>query len=87
MRDALLIADVGRSGIRWSALSLTGLSVEKVERHGVEWWKEHQRSKAPFRWRILPYLIKKNLGYPSFWYGFVVAMVVLILLRAAVRRW
>jgi hypothetical protein len=86
LRDALLIADVRPSGVLWSSLSLTGLPVDEVEEHDVEWWKAHQASKAPFRWRLLPYLIKKNLGYPSFWYGFVVALVLLMLLRAAARR-
>ncbi|MEZ4739567.1 MAG: hypothetical protein R2818_09505 [Flavobacteriales bacterium] len=86
LRDALLIADVDTEGVTWSTLSLTGLPMEPVEKYDADWWKAKQGEVPPFRWKLLPYLVKKNLSYPSFWYGFVIALCPLLLV-GLVRRW
>jgi hypothetical protein len=86
LRDALLIADVDTHGVRWSTISLSGEPVAAVGSHDVAWWQERQGVEAPFRWRLLPYLIKKNLSYPAFWYGFMIALVLGFAMRAIRRR-
>ena len=78
LRDAVLVADVDPGGIRWSAMSLTGQEMAPVETYDAQWWSEHQGKGEEFHWRRIPYLIRKNLGYPAFWYGFGMAFILLI---------
>ena len=86
LRDALLQADITSSGIQWSLLSLTGEEVRPVELYDAEWWRDQQGKPETFHWRRIPYLVKKNVTSPSFWYG-AGAMVLLVLLALfSVRR-
>ncbi len=87
LRDALLMADVSVHGVQWSAISLTGRPVEKVETYDAAWWSKNQGAgEPPFNWRLLPYLVKKNLAYPSFWYGFALGVGLLLLAVMLLRR-
>ena len=86
-RDAILIADVSPTAIKWSAISLTGQQLEAPEKYDAEFWGVKRAKKEPFNWRLLPYLIKITVSDRAFWYGFGVAVLLLIGLRAALRRW
>lgn len=86
LQDALLIADVTPHGIEWAGLSLTGLPMEAVETYDAQWWKARQGVKEPFHWRRIPYLVRKNLSYPSFWYGCCTAGILALGLWWVLRR-
>lgn len=79
LRDAVLLADVGREGVIWTGLSLTGEPLEPVETYDAAWWKAHQGTPEEFHWRRTPYLIKKSITNVNFWYGFGTAMLVLLI--------
>lgn len=85
IQDALLIADVDPTGIRWSALSLSGSTMEPVETYDAAWWEARGTVKEEFHWRRMPYLIKKTVSYPVFWYGFGVAGLCVVLFRLLLR--
>jgi hypothetical protein len=59
-----------------------------VERHSAAWWKE-QRSKGGkgFNWRLLPYLVTSVVTHRAFAWGAGVMLVLMLLLRALLRRW
>lgn len=90
LRDALLVADVGQDGVRWSAMSLTGQELEPVENYNAAWWREHQGKPEEFHWRRIPYLVKKAVLHPSFGYGVLAACacfgLVIFLLRRSRKR-
>ncbi len=86
LRDAVMIADVSETGLTWSAMSLTGQVMEPVAAYNADWWDAHRTLEPAFNWRLLPYLIRKNIGYPSFWYGAAAASVLLIVVGLLLRR-
>ena len=67
--DALLVVDVDPGSMRWSVLSLTGQPTRPVSEYGAAWWEREQGAPEEFEWRRIPYLIKKSLMRPEFWYG------------------
>lgn len=79
LRDALLLADVGPEGITWSLLSLTGEPVEAVSTYDAAWWESRQGKREPFNWRRVPYLVRKNLSSPVFWYGAATTAVLCVI--------
>lgn len=85
LRDALLIADVSPSAVQWSVMSLTGTPMLDVATYDAEWWASNKSVPDKFHWRRIPYLVRKNLGYPAFWYG-VATMVLLVMLLLVFRR-
>lgn len=86
LRDALLIADVAPGGLTWQLMSLTGEPVEPVATYDAAWWESKQGKREEFNWRRIPYLVKKNVTSTPFWYGAGAALVLLLLLRVALRR-
>ncbi|MCC6541159.1 MAG: metallophosphoesterase [Flavobacteriales bacterium] len=86
LRDALLQADVGPGGIQWSLLSLTGEPVQEVATYDAAWWEAHQGKRETFHWRRIPYLVRKNITSPVFWYGAATAGLVLFLIFGLIRR-
>ncbi|MBK6882586.1 MAG: metallophosphoesterase [Flavobacteriales bacterium] len=86
LRDALLIADVSPAGIEWSGLSLTGAALPEVWTMDADWWEAQRPRTDGFRWRLLPYLIRKNMGYPSFWYGVASMGLLSLLIGYLLRR-
>lgn len=85
-RDALLIADVYPDSVAWSALSLTGQRLESPETYDAAWWREHMGKPEPFNWRLLPYLIRKTLTRPEFWWGAALSLLLVLLVRRLLRR-
>lgn len=85
-RDALLIADVYPDSVAWSALSLTGQRLESPETYDAAWWREHMGKPQPFNWRLLPYLIRKTVTRPEFWWGAALSLVLVLLVRRLLRR-
>jgi hypothetical protein len=86
LRDAVLIAEVDGSSIRWSALSLTGAPVLSPEQYDADWWWSKRAVKEPFNWRLLPYLVLTTVGQATFWWGVLAGALLLMLLRWLVRR-
>lgn len=85
-RDALLIADVYPDSVAWSALSLTGQQLLAPEAYDAAWWRAHVGKPAPFNWRLLPYLIRKTVTRPEFWWGAALSLVFVLLVRQLLRR-
>lgn len=85
-RDALLIADLYPDSVKWSALSLTGQKLLAPEAYNAAWWRERAGKKAPFNWRLLPYLVKTTVLRKEFWWGVVGGVLVLVLIRRLYRR-
>lgn len=86
-RDALLSAVVTPGAIDWKLWSLTGEPVQPVASYDATWWESKQGKRESFHWRRTPYLIKKNLTSPVFWYGGVtVAMLCLLIVWLRRRR-
>ncbi len=83
-RDALLVADVDRDGVLWSALSLTGQPLLAPEAHDADWWRARVGRKPPVNWRLLPYRVKQALLRAEFWWGAAFALVLVFMLR---RLW
>ncbi|MBL7939092.1 MAG: hypothetical protein JNL43_07025 [Flavobacteriales bacterium] len=86
LRDALLVADVSPLAVEWSALSLTGMPMQDVTTYDAEWWASHKGVQETFHWRRIPYLVRKNLGYPAFWYGAATAILLMLLVFILWRR-
>ncbi len=85
-RDALLIADVYPDSVAWSALSLTGQRLEAPKTYDAAWWQEHMGKPQPFNWRLLPYLIRKTVTRPEFWWGAALSLLFVLLVRRLLRR-
>lgn len=86
-RDALLLADVGPTGIDWRTISLTGRPVERPEAYDAAFWARHKGTEEPFNWRMLPYLTRKTVFSRSFGIGLATGLLLLLLLRRIFRRW
>jgi len=86
LRDALLMADVGPDGVQWTLLSLTGEPVEPATTYDAAWWEGRQGKREPFKWRRTPYLIRKNVTSPVFWYGAATAVALFMLILWVIRR-
>ncbi len=86
-RDALLIADVFPDTVKWSSLSLTGQKLLAPEAYDAAWWRERVGKKAPFNWRLLPYLVKTTVLRREFWWGMLAAALLLWTGRRLYRRW
>lgn len=86
LRDALLMADVGPDGLTWLVLSLTGEPVEPASTYDAAWWESRQGKREPFNWRRTPYLVRKNVTSPVFWYGAATVLVVVVLVWGIRRR-
>lgn len=78
LRDAVLVADVSPSEVKWTLLSLTGEPVLPVETYDAGWWVASQGKDQGFNWRRMPYLVRKELTSATFWYGFGSALVVVL---------
>lgn len=85
-RDAVLVADVGPGGVRWSAVSLTGRPVEDPRLHDAAWWRQRMGRPEPFNWRLLPYLVKTTVTTVEFLSGLAAGILVTVLLVLLVRR-
>lgn len=85
-RDALLIADVFPDSVKWSAFSLTGQTLQAPQTYDAAWWREHAGRKPGFNWRLLPYQVKTTVLRKEFWWGALVGVVILGLVRRLYRR-
>lgn len=85
-RDALLIADVRPDSVHWSALSLTGQELLAPQAYDAAWWRAHARGSEPFNWRLLPYLARKTVSSPAFWWGAAFAVLFVFLARRLWQR-
>lgn len=85
-RDALLSAEVTPDTIDWKLWSLTGEPVQPVAAYDATWWESGQGKQESFHWRRTPYLIKKNLTSPVFWYGAATIAVLFLLIGWLCRR-
>jgi hypothetical protein len=86
-RDAILLAEVSAGTVKWTGISLTGQSLQKVEEYGADWWSKSIRKKEPFNIRLLPLYVRQTVLSSTFWYGILSALLFMLLLRAALRRW
>jgi hypothetical protein len=86
-RDALLIADVFTDTVKWSSFPLTGQKLLAPEAYDAAWWRERVGRKAPFNWRLLPYLVKTTVLRREFWWGMLAAALLLWTCRRLYRRW
>lgn len=86
-RDALLIADVGPEGVKWSAFSLTGQELLAPETYDAAWWRAQGGRGEAFNWRLLPYEAKKVLTHRAFWWGAAFAIVLVFMVRRLYHRW
>lgn len=86
LRDALLIAYVYPDTVKWSSLSLTGQKLLAPEAYDAAWWRAHIGQKEGFNWRLLPYLIKTTVLRAEFWWGALVALLLVWFVRRLVRR-
>ncbi|MBK9176727.1 MAG: hypothetical protein IPM46_10420 [Flavobacteriales bacterium] len=83
-RDALLIADVQQDTVKWSALSLTRQQLLAPEAYDAAWWRNHGGRGEGFKWRLLPYIVKKTMLNAAFWWGAAFALLLVFLVR---RMW
>lgn len=86
LRDALLIADVSPSGVRWKGMSLTGDTLLAVREYDAVWWRTRLGEADEFNWRLLPYLVKKTVLQPAFAYGLVAGVVLMLLVLFCLWR-
>lgn len=86
-RDALLLARKQGGRLSWSTISLTGQQLLPAEGYDAAYWEEHTGKAEPFNWRLVPYLIKRTLQRPEFWYGILVAALLGRAVRWLFRRW
>lgn len=86
LRDAMLIADVDATGLTWRLWSLTGEETFPVTTYDAAWWEARQSKVEPFNWRRVPYLVKKNLSSPVFWYGASAALLLALAFSFVWRR-
>lgn len=86
-RDAMLVADIGLEGVRWSMLPLTPLPPVDPTTLDAAFWTKHKRvGKESFNWRLLPYLVRKTVFHASFAWGSVAGAVIVLLLVRLFRR-
>ncbi|MBL7950695.1 MAG: metallophosphoesterase [Flavobacteriales bacterium] len=85
-RDALLIADVKQGVVQWTAMSLTGQELAAPETYDAAWWRLQQGTPETFNWRLMPYLVKKNLIHPAFSYGVISTVIVMLVIFLLRRR-
>lgn len=85
-RDALLIADVYPDSVRWSALSLTGQKLMTPEEYDAAWWADRLGKSGDINWRLLPYLVKSTVLHKAFWWGILVALLLVFVVRRVLRR-
>ncbi|MBK8339017.1 MAG: metallophosphoesterase [Flavobacteriales bacterium] len=85
-RDALLIADVYPDSVRWSALTLTGQKLMAPEEYDAAWWAERLGKNGEINWRLLPYLVKSTVLHRAFWWGILVALLLVFVVRRVLRR-
>jgi hypothetical protein len=86
-RDAVLVVDVSADTLIWTGISLTGRSLLKVQDYDAAWWSSSIRKKEPFNIRLVPLYVRQTVLSSTFWYGILSAFLLLLLLRAALRRW
>ncbi len=86
LRDALLVVDVSANAVEWSTISLTGVPLEPVGTYDAGWWADHMGGTEEFHWRRIPYLVRKNITHPAFWYGSGITVILVILLSLLARR-
>ncbi|MBP6313603.1 MAG: metallophosphoesterase [Flavobacteriales bacterium] len=80
-RDALLVADVKNEHVEWKGLSLTGQTLAPPTTYTAEYWQANRIKVPEFNWRLLPYLVRKTVSGPQFWFGAIVALIVAFLIR------
>jgi hypothetical protein len=85
-RDAVLVADVGPGGVRWSGVSLTGRPVEDPRTCDAAWWRKRMGRPEPFNWRVLPYIVKTTVTTVEFLSGLAAGILMTLLLVLLVRR-
>ncbi|MBK7271105.1 MAG: hypothetical protein IPI07_16860 [Flavobacteriales bacterium] len=85
-RDALLIADVYPDSVRWSSLPLTGQKLMAPEEYDAAWWAERLGKNGEINWRLLPYLVKSTVLHKAFWWGILVALLLVLVVRRVLRR-
>jgi hypothetical protein len=86
LRDAVLVADVGATGVEWSTISLTHGAVERPEVYDAAWWRERIARPEPFNWRLLPYIVGETITRAEFLYGLLSGMLVVALFSLLIRR-
>lgn len=86
-RDAILVADVASDSVIWTGVSLTGRSLLKVQDYDAAWWSKSIRRKEPFNIRLVPLYVRQTVFSSTFWYGVLSALLFMLMLRAALRRW
>ncbi len=85
-RDAFLLADVGPDGIAWRTISLTDEPVLAPEAYDADLWWSQRGEKEAFNWRLLPYMVQMTVFSPAFWYGALMAGLLLVGVRRVLRR-
>jgi hypothetical protein len=88
LRDALLVVDAGPGGMEWNVVSLTGGATKNAASFDAEFWRANRRGgHKPFNWRLLPYLVRRTIGHPAFYWGIACALLLSSLFRFVGRRW
>ncbi len=86
-RDAVLIVKSEKGKIAFTGLSLTGESLQPIEKYNVDFWSKNKGPEKSFNYRLLPYLTWLTITHHYFWIGFAIGILLLILLRWFFNKW
>lgn len=84
-KDAVLKVTVNRAGVRFTALSLAGDLMPQVSELDLDFWRKNV-GQSTFKWKLVPYYIKRCTTHRYFLYGLLSMFVLLVLGRLVFRR-
>ena len=77
-RDAILRVNSDPQKVAFETISLTGKKTEPLESYDLAYWQDF-RPPVEFNYRLIPYYLKKTYTAPYFWYGFIHALVFVLM--------
>ncbi|MBL0328846.1 MAG: hypothetical protein IPP64_05365 [Bacteroidetes bacterium] len=84
-RDAVLQVKVESGKVELKGISLTGQTLEPIEKYNLEYWKNSNSPEESFSLRLLPYLFKKIILHTYFWIGFISSLALIFLFRLVIQ--
>lgn len=83
-RDAFLEVIFNNSSVSFNTLSINGNPVKPLEEYNLNYYNNNNKSE-PFSWKLLPLYIKNIVLNSIFWYGFLSAVLILLLILYTIK--
>ena len=85
-RDGAIKVYINSGNVSFGLMSFTNQKLKPIENYDINYWQTTESEEGKFNWRLAPLYIYNIVTGVKFWYGFVVAFILLGVISKLRRR-